>query len=158
MTRNLGSDILLSGMILNPNIFISLSRKAICIAFILLVSVNLSFGNALSNHCKGGPDCANCMSVAHSQMPWTVAAMESNDCSSGNKNNTCGFENGRMPEDANHIAVTVRPDLHELYGISVTKSDVNTRPNPSGKLPLQFNSPFIDMAKPIYLLNDSLLC
>ena len=158
MTHNSGSDILLSGMQLKPNIIIALSRKAVCITFILLISVNFSLGSALSDDCKGGPDCANCVAWEHSYMPGDVAEMENTSCRHGDKNTDCGLETGRIPDDANRIALTDRSDSHAYSGIFRAESDVSTRPNLSERSPSQFDSPEIDGVIPLYLLNDSLLC
>ena len=145
-------------MKLNPNIFITFSRKVVCIIFIMLISANFSFSNALSNDCKGGPGCANCVAREHFNMPGTVAGMENNSCSPGDKNTTCRFETGRIPDDANRIALTVRSDSHEFSGIFVAKSDEYNQPNLSKEFSLPFDTPDIDGGIPIYLLNNSLLC
>lgn len=145
-------------MKIKSNIRSALLRKAGCIAFILLISVNFAFGNVISNHCQSDPDCANCIAAVHSHMPGTMAEMENNTCSSGDKNTTCGYETGAVPEGANRIALTVRSNPHELSGFIVAGSDINTRPNPSGTVSLQFDSPPANGTIPIYLLNDCLLC
>ena len=158
LTRNSSSCILHSGMKSKLNILAALLRKGVCIAFMLLISVNFSVGSSLSNTCKGGPDCANCADSAHSHMPGATAQMENTNCRPGDKNTTCGFEAGRTPDDANRIALTVRSDPYEFPGIFVVRSEVHTRPNSSGDFPLQFDSPDTNGAIPIFLLNDSLLC
>lgn len=145
-------------MKLKSNILVALSRKTVCIAFVVLISVNFSFGNVLSNHCKGGLDCADCVAPAHSHMPGTIAQTENNTCGSGDKNTTCGYQSGRIPADANRIALTLRSDPHEFSGIFVAKSEVNNRPNPSAEFPLQLDSTDMNATIPVYLLNDSLLC
>ena len=136
----------------------ALSSKAVCITLILLISANFSFGSVLPNHCQGGPGCANCFEPAHSHMTGDATEMENSICWPGDKNTNCGFEAGRMPDDANLIGLVVRSNSHAFSGIFVAESDVHTRPNPSGKLLSQFDSPELDGAIPIYLLNDSLLC
>lgn len=145
-------------MNLKPNILIALSRKAVCIIFILFMSINFSFGSVLSKNCKGGPDCANCALEARSHAHDAEAGMQNSRCQTDEKTGTCGFEAGQGPDDASRIALTVRSDQREFSAIFVAQSVVYKRPDFSGEFLLQFDSPDIAGAIPIYLLNDSLLC
>jgi hypothetical protein len=145
-------------MISRLNIFTEFSRKACCVIFILLISISFSFGGTPAKSCKGGSDCASCIELAHSHVPGAVADMENNGCRPGEKTGTCGFEAGRIADEFNGIALIVRSDHYESSGIFAAVSDLNDQPNPSRELRLQFDSPDIDGAVPIYLLNDSLLC
>jgi hypothetical protein len=145
-------------MNLKPNILIAILRKAVCIIFILFISTNFSFGSALSKDCKGGPDCANCALLAGPHAHGPDAGMQNNRCQADEKTGTCGFEAGQGPDDASRIALTVRSDQREFSAIFVAQSVVYKRPDFSGEFLLQFDSPDIAGAIPIYLLNDSLLC
>ena len=140
------------------NILNLASRKVFSISIILFMSFNFSVLGSQAKICKGGPDCANCIELAHSHMPWVVAEIENSSCKSGFRNTDCGFEDGPIPDDANRIALTDRLDSQAFSGIFKTESVVYTRPNPSCKFPFQFDSRIINSAIPVYLLNDSLLC
>ena len=133
-------------------------RKVFSISLILFMCFNFYVLGAQAKICKGGPNCANCIELAHSHIPGSVAEMENPGCRPGDKNTDCSFETGRIPHDANRIALMYGTELYAFPGIFMAESGVYTRPNPSGKLSSPFDSPIIDGAIPIYLLNDSLLC
>jgi len=145
-------------MILKLNIHNASFRKAFCVIFILLISISFPFGGAFAKSCQGGPDCANCVELAHSHMPWAVADMDNNGCRPGDHNGTCSFETDRSPDESNRVALTIRSDHHASSGIFAAVSDLIDQPNPSREFRLHFDSAEIDGAIPIYLLNDSLLC
>jgi hypothetical protein len=145
-------------MNLKSNILFARSRKAVCIIFILFISIYFSFGSALSKNCKEGPDCANCALLAspHAHRPDT--GINNNRCQADGKTGACGFEAGRSPDESNRFALTVRSGQHAFSAIFTTESVIYNQPNPSGEVILKNDSPEIDGSIPIYLLNDSLLC
>jgi len=145
-------------MNLKSNILLALSRKAVCIIFILFISINFSFGSALSKNCKGGPDCVNCALLARPHAHGAESGMQNSRCQTDEKTGTCGFEAGRIADEFNGIALIVRSGHHESSGIFTAASDLNDQPNPSREFLLQFDSLDIYGAIPIYLLNDTLLC
>ena len=140
------------------NIFHVLSRKAVCIIFIMLISVNFALGGALAKSCKGGPDCANCVALAHTHVPGAEAGMGNFGCRPGDKNDTCGFEAGRIPNEFYGITSAFRSDNHEFSGIFTAVSDGYGPSYLSREFISLFLSPDSGRITPIYLINQSLLC
>ncbi len=145
-------------MNLKLNILIALSRKAVCIIFILFISINFSFGSTLAKSCKDGPDCVNCAQLAPPHASGAEAGMENFGCRPGDKNDTCGFEAGRIADEFHGFALAARSKNHNFPGIFNAASDEYVISHLYTEFPSPFHTHSGGGAAPIYLLNRSLLC
>jgi hypothetical protein len=153
-------------MILKPNIRNAFSRKVCCVILILFISISFSFSGALAKNCKGGPDCLNCVKLAHPHVPGEMADnvagqmadMQNHGCGSGQKDGTCSFEAGRSPDEFHGIVSAARPDNHEFSGIFTAGPEGVGQSYLSGEIISPILSPDSGKKTPIYLLHQSLLC
>jgi hypothetical protein len=145
-------------MIVKLNIRNAFSRKACCVIFILFISISFSLSGAVAKSCKGGPDCLNCVELAHPHVPGEMADMENHGCGSGQKDGTCGIEAGQSPDEFHGIVSALRPDNHEFSGIFTAGSDEFDQSYLSRQIISLFLSPDSGKITPIYLLHQSLLC
>jgi hypothetical protein len=145
-------------MVLKSNIGNIFSRKVCCVILILFISISFSLNGAMAKSCNGGPDCLNCVELAHPHVPGEMADMENHGCGSGQKDGTCSFEAGRSPDEFHGIVSAARPDNHEYSGI-FTAGPVEFDPSYlSGETISLFLSSDSGKTTPIYLLHQSLLC
>jgi hypothetical protein len=134
------------------------ARKAICIIFVLFISISFPLSGAMADSCKGGAGCLDCTEAAHSQVPGTQAGMAPHGCQPAEQNSTCGFETGQSPDEFHGIVSSAR-SYHQTYsGIFAAASDEYGRSRFPGELISQFPLSDSGGQAPIYLLNQSLLC
>ena len=145
---------------MNPKINIRnvLPRKALCIAFILLIGFIFSTGSVLANSCQGGADCLICAAAVHPHIPGMDAEMVNQGCQSAEQNSSCGFETGRSADEFDRTAAVVKSDTHPYSGIFSAASDESDQAHLYREFITQFQSPDRSELTPIYLLNLSLLC
>ena len=140
------------------NILNAFSRKALCIAFLLLIGFSFSVGSVLANSCQGGADCLNCAAAAHPHIPGMDLEMVNQGCQSAEQNRSCGFETGHSADEFDNLAAVVKSGTHPSSGIFSAASDQSDQAD----LYLEFITPFQNHYRseltPIYLLNLSLLC
>lgn len=145
-------------MSLKSNIRKAFFRKAICIIFVLFVSISFPLSGALADSCKGGVGCLDCAEPAHSHVPETQMDMVPHGCQPVAQNSTCGFETGQSP-DAFHGIVSSARSYHKAYsGIFAAAADEYRQFRVPGEFISQFPLPDSGGQAPIYLLNQSLLC
>ena len=145
-------------MILKLNIRNVFFRKACCVIFVLLISISFSLGGALAKSCEGGPDCVNCVELAHPHVPGEMADMENHGCGPGQKDGTCGIEAGQIPDEFHGLVSAARPDNHEFSGIFTAASDGFGQSYLSAEIISLFLSPDSGKITSIYILHQSLLC
>jgi len=152
------SYILLSGMNRKLNIITMFSRKALYVAFTLLIALSFSAGGVLANSCQGGPDCINCAAAAHPHMPGMDLEMANQSCQFAEQNKSCGFETGHSADKFDRIATVAESGTHTYSGIFSAASDQSDQAPLYRGIITQIQ--YTDRSKltPIYLLNLSLLC
>ena len=145
---------------MNPKINIRnvLPRKALCIAFILLIGFIFSTGSVLANSCQGGADCLICAAAVHPHIPGMDVEMVNQGCQSAEQNSSCGFETGRSADEIDRTAAVVKSNTHPYSGIFSAASDESDQAHLYREFITQFQSPDRSELTPIYLLNLSLLC
>ena len=140
------------------NILNTFSRKALCIAFLLVIGFSLSAGGVLANSCQGGADCLNCAAAAHPHIPGMDVEMVNPGCQSAEQNSSCGFEAGRSADEFDRLATVAESGTHTSSGIFSAASDQSDQAD----LLREFITPVQNLDNseltPIYLLNLSLLC
>ncbi|MCK4987895.1 MAG: hypothetical protein KAS40_20315 [Desulfobacterales bacterium] len=145
-------------MNLKLNIRKAFARKAICIIFVLFISISFPLSGAMADSCKGGVACLDCTEAAHSHMAVTEAGMEPNGCQPAGQNSTCGFETGQSPDEFHGIVASVR-SYHQVYsGIFAAAADEDGRSRVPGEFISQLPLSDSGGQTPIYLRNQSLLC
>ena len=142
----------------NLNILNVFSRKALYIAFILLIGFSFSAGGALAKGCPGGFDCLNCAAAAHPHMPGMDAEMVNHGCQSAEQNRSCGFEAGSRSDQFDSMATVAESGTHPYPGIFSAASDEFDQAHLHKGFITQFQYPDRSKLTPIYLLNESLLC
>ena len=142
----------------NLNILNVFSRKAICIAFSLLIVLSFSAGGVLANSCQGGPDCLKCAAATHPHMPGMDADMVNHGCQSAEQNRSCGFEAGPRSDEFDSMATVAKSGTHPYSGIFSAASDEFDQAHLHKGFITQFQYPDRSELTPIYLLNESLLC
>ena len=140
------------------NILNAFSRKALCIAFLLVIGFSLSAGGVLANSCQGGADCLNCAAVAHPHIPGMDVEMVNPGCQSAEQNSSCGFETGHSADEFDRIATVAESGAHPYSGIFSAASDESDQAHLYREFITQFQNPDRSELTPIYLLNLSLLC
>ena len=140
------------------NILSVFSRRAICIAFTLLIALSFSAGGVLANSCQGGADCLICAAAVHPHIPGMDVEMVNPGCQSAEQNSSCGFETGRSADEFDRTAAVVKSDTHPYSGIFSAASDESDQAHLYREFITQFQSPDRSELTPIYLLNLSLLC
>ena len=145
---------------MNPKINIRnvLPRKAICIAFTLLIALSFSAGGVLANSCQGGADCLICAAAVHPHLPGMDAEMVNPGCRSPEQSRSCGFETGRSADEFDRTAAVVKSGTHPYPGIFSAASDESDQAHLYREFITQFQNPDRSELTPIYLLNLSLLC
>lgn len=141
-----------------PNILTVFSRKAICIAFSLLIVLSFSAGGALAKGCPGGVGCLKCAAAAHPHMPGMDAEMVNHGCQSAEQNRSCGFEAGPRSDQFDSMATVAESGTHPYPGIFSAASDEFDQAHLHKGFITQFQYPDRSKLTPIYLLNESLLC
>ena len=149
---------LLCGMNRKLNILNVFSRKALYIAFILLIGFSFSAGGALAKDCPGGAGCLNCATAAHPHLPGMDADMVTPGCQSAEQNRPCGFEVGHSADELDSIAAVAESGTHPYSGIFSAASDEFDPTHLHQRFITQFHYPGRGELTPIYLLNQSLLC
>ena len=134
------------------------ARKAICIGFVLLISISFPLSGVMADSCKGGVGCLDCTEPAPSHVPGTHTEMAPHDCQSAEQNSTCGFETSQRPDEFHGIVSSARSYHPAYFGIFAAGSDEYGLFHIPGDFISQF--PLLDSGgqTPIYLLNQSLLC
>ena len=140
------------------NILSVFSRRAICIAFTLLIALSFSAGGVLADSCQGGADCLVCAAAAHPHIPGMDAEMVNPGCQSAEQNSSCGFETGRSADEFDRTAAVIKSGTHPYPGIFSAASDESDQAHLYREFITQFQSPDRSESTPIYLLNLSLLC
>jgi len=140
------------------NILIGFSRKALCIAFLLLIGFSFSAGGVLANSCQGGADCVICAAAAHPHIPGMDVQMVNPGCQSAEQNRSCGFETGRNADEFGRTAAVVKSSTQPYSGIFSAASDESDQADLYREFITQFQNPDRSELTPIYLLNLSLLC
>ena len=146
---------------MNPklNIFNAFSRKALCIAFLLVIGFSLSAGGVMANSCQGGADCLNCVAAAHPHIPGMDVEMVNQGCQSAEQNSSCGLEAGRSSNELDSMATVAESGTYHPYsGIFSAVSDDFDQTHLHKRFITQFQYPDRSDLTPIYLLNQSLLC
>lgn len=140
------------------NILTVFSRKALCIAFTLLIALSFSAGGVMADSCQGGADCMICAAAAHPHIPGMDMTIVDQGCQSAEQNNSCGFESGRRADEFDRLAAVAESGTHLFPGIFAFISDEADRAH-SGRIFIsQFQYPDRGELTPIYLRNQSLLC
>ena len=140
------------------NILTVFSRRAICIAFTLLIALSFSAGGVLANSCQGGADCFICAAAVHPHIPGMDAEMVNQGCQSAEQNSSCGFETGRSADEFDRTAAVVKSNTHPDSGIFSAASYESDQAHLYREFITQFQSPDRSELTPIYLLNLALLC
>ena len=140
-----------------PNILNVFSRKALYIAFILLIGFSFSTAGALAKGCPGGAGCLKCAAAAHPHIPWMDAEMVNRGCQSAEQNRSCGFEAGPRADEFDSIATVAESGTHPYPGIFSAASDEFDQAHLHNGFITQFQYPDRGKLTPIYLLNLSLL-
>jgi len=135
-----------------------LSRKAHCLAFVLLIALSYSAGGVLANSCQGGPDCLKCAAAAHPHIPGMDVEMVNQGCQSPEQNRSCGFETGHSADEFDSMAAVVKSGTHPYPGIFSAASDQSDQAHLYREFITQFQNSDRSKLTPIYLLNLSLLC
>ena len=145
---------------MNPKITIRnvLPRKALSIAFLMLISFSFAAGGVLANSCQGGVDCLICAAAVHPHIPGMDVEMVNPGCQSAEQNSSCGFETGRSADEFDRTAAVVKSDTHPYPGIFSAASDESDQADLYREFITQIQSPDRSESTPIYLLNLSLLC
>jgi hypothetical protein len=134
------------------------SRKAICIIFVLFISISFPLSGVMADSCKGGVGCLDCTEPAHSHVPGTQMDMAPHGCQPAEQNSTCGFETSQNPDEFHGIVSSAR-SYHQAYsGIFAAGSDEYGQFCFPGEFVSQFPLSDSGGQAPIYLLNQSLLC
>jgi hypothetical protein len=142
-----------------PNILNVFSRKALWIAFILLMGFSFSTGGALASSCQGGADCLICAAAVHPHLPGMDVEMVNPGCQSAEQNSSCGFEAGRSSNELDSMATVAESGTYHPYsGIFSAVSDDFDQTHLHKRFITQFRYPDRGDLTPIYLLNQSLLC
>jgi len=150
--------ILLSGMNRNLKILNVFSRKALFIAFILLIGFSFSAVGAPAKGCPGGFGCLNCEAAAHPHMPGMDAEMVNHGCQSAEQNRSCGFEAGSRSDQFDKMATVAQSGTHPYPGIFSAATDEFDQAHLLKGFVAQFQYPDRGQLTPIYLLTLSLLC
>jgi hypothetical protein len=145
-------------MNLKLNIRKAFFRKAICISFVLFISISFPLSGAMADSCKGGVGCLDCTEPAHSHIPGTHTDMAPHGCQPGEQNSTCGFETSQSPDEFHGIVSTARSYHQADSGIFAAASDVYGQFRVPGEFISQLPLSDSGGQTPIYLLNQSLLC
>lgn len=140
------------------NILNTFSRKAPCIAFLLLIGFSFSVGSVMANSCQGGADCLNCDAAAHPHMPGMDFEMVNQGCQATEQNRSCGLETGRSADIFDKTTAVFKPGTQLYSGIFSAASDESDQADLYREFITQFQSPDRSELTPIYLLNLSLLC
>jgi hypothetical protein len=90
------------------------SRKAICIIFVLFISISFPLSGVMADSCKGGVGCLDCTEPAHSHVPGTQMDMAPHGCQPAEQNSTCGFETSQNPDEFHGIVSSAR-SYHQAY-------------------------------------------
>ena len=145
-------------LICEKPIKIEFSRKALWIAFILLIGFSFSTGGVLASSCQGGADCLICATAVHPHLPGMDVEMVNPGCQSADQNGSCGFEAGQSPDDLEAIAAVVKSGSHPPPGIFSAAFVESGQAYLYQGFNTQFQYPDRSELTPIYLLNLSLLC
>jgi hypothetical protein len=140
------------------NILHAFSRKALCIAFLLVIALSLSAGGVLANSCQGGADCLDCVAAAHPHIPGMDVEMVNPGCQSAEQNRSCGIETGRSADEFDNTAAVVKSGTHPSSGIFSAASDESDQVDLYREFITPFQNHYRSELTPIYLLNLSLLC
>jgi hypothetical protein len=140
------------------NILTVFSRRAICIAFTLLIALSFSANGVLANSCQGGADCLVCAAAVHPHIPEMDVEMVNQGCQSAEQNSSCGFETGHSADEFDNIAAVVKFGTHTYSGIFSAASDESDQADLYREFITQFQNHYRSDLTPIYLLNQSLLC
>lgn len=140
------------------NILNVFSRKALYIAFMLLIGFSFSAGGALAKDCPGGADCLICAAAAHPHLPGMDVEMVNPGCQSAEQNRSCGFESGRSADELGSIAAVAGSGTQPSSGIFSAASDEFDQTHLHQGFITQLYYPGRGKLTPIYLLNQSLLC
>jgi len=140
------------------NILNVFSRKALYIAFILLIGFSFSAGGALAKGCPGGAGCLKCAAAAHPHIPGMDAEIVYPDCQPAEQNRSCGFEAGHRSDEFDSMATVAESGTHPYSGIFAATSDESDKTHLHRGFITQFQYPDRGKLTPIYLLNESLLC
>jgi len=143
----------------NLNILNAFSRKALRIAFILLIGFSFSAGGALAKDCPGGPGCLICAAAVHPRIPGMDVEMVNRGCASAEQNSSCGLETGRRADELDRMAAVAESGTQQPYpGIfSAAPAEFDQAHLHPGFI-TQSQYPDRGELTPIYLLNQSLLC
>jgi len=140
------------------NILNAFSRKAIRIAFLLLIGFSFSAGGVLANSCQGGADCLNCAAAAHPHIPGMDVEMVNKGCQPAEQNSSCGFKAGRSADQFDRITTVAESGTHTYSGIFSAASDQSDQADLYREFITPFQNHYRSESTPIYLLNLSLLC
>ena len=140
------------------NILTVFSRKALYIAFTLLMAFSFSAGGALAKSCQGDADCLICAAAVHPHLPGMDVETVNRGCASAEQNSSCGFETGRSADELDSMATVAESGTQTYPGIFSAASDDFDQTHLRGRFITQFRYPDRGELTPIYLLNQSLLC
>ena len=140
------------------NILNAFPRKALCIAFLLLIGFSFSVGSVLANSCQGGADCLNCAAAAHPHIQGMDLEMDNQGSQTTEKNKSCDFETGHNTDDFDNTAAVVKSGTHPSPGIFSATSDRSGQADLYREFITPFQNHYRSELTPIYLLNLSLLC
>jgi len=137
------------------------SRQAICITLVLVVSLSVMTGGALTATCHGGSGCLNCAETIHPQLPGTdmdMGMVVPHGCQKPLiPDGSCSFEISPGPDEFQGIISSVRPGNMDAGCIIVSVSDNDPSHTAGAFLSLTLYSG-ANRSSPIFLINQSLLC
>lgn len=145
-------------MSLKFNIGHAFARKTICSSLILLISIGFSFGGAQADSCRGDADCLICTQQLHRHLAGAQPRAENANCTPGEQNSTCGFEDTQGAEKFYGLASTVRSFHQVRSGIFCGAYGEDGQFRLCRELIAPFFLSDPGPKAPIYLRNHSLLC
>jgi hypothetical protein len=138
------------------NVFL---RKAFCITFVLLFSLNFFAGAALAKSCDGGFGCLSCEeAVHHRHLPAMDKGTAPPGCQPLEQEDACSFEIGPDTDNFHGIIPTVRTDQNEIGGSLGAIAADESPASSAGKFLPQTLYSDTQPTTPIYLIIQSLLC